>query len=50
MHVQLTMWYGLANHNGNGENKHDKVIFQLAAVDLNSYGPKSLRQTPYCNR
>ncbi len=24
------------------ESKHDEVAFQLAAVDLNSYGPKSL--------
>ncbi len=24
------------------ENKHDEVTFQLAAVDLNSYGLKSL--------
>ncbi len=24
------------------ENKHDKVTFELAAVDLNSYVPKSL--------
>ncbi len=30
MHAQLTRWYG------NDENKHDKVIFQLAAVDLDS--------------
>ncbi len=28
MHVQLTMWYG------NDENKHDKVTFQLVALDL----------------
>ncbi len=24
------------------ESKHDEVAFQLAAADLNSYGPKSL--------
>ncbi len=36
MHVQLTMWYDSANHSDNDENKHDKVTFQLAAVDLNS--------------
>ncbi len=30
MHAQLTMWYG------NDKNKHDKVTFQLAAVDLHS--------------
>ncbi len=30
MHAQLTTWYG------NDENKHDKVTFQLAAVDLYS--------------
>ncbi len=24
------------------ESKHDEVTFQLAAVDLNYYGPKSL--------
>ncbi len=34
-HVQLTMCYDSANHNGNDENKHDEVKFQLAAVDLN---------------
>ncbi len=28
-YTQLTMWYG------NDENKHNKVTFQLAAVDLN---------------
>ncbi len=28
--MQLTTWYG------NDENKHDKVTFQLAAVDLDS--------------
>ncbi len=31
-----TTWYGSANHSDNDENKHDKVTFQLAAVDLNS--------------
>ncbi len=30
MHAQLTKCYG------NDENKHDKVTFQLAAIDLNS--------------
>ncbi len=35
-HAQLSTWYGSANHSGNKENKHDKVTFQLAAVDLNS--------------
>ncbi len=30
------MWYGSANRSGNDENKHNKVTFQLAAVDLNS--------------
>ncbi len=29
------------------ESKHDEVAFQLAAVDLNSYGPKSLSQTSH---
>ncbi len=28
MHAQLTKWYG------NDEDKHDKVTFQLVAVDL----------------
>ncbi len=32
------------------EDKHDKVTFELAAVDLNSYGLKSLWQTSYLNR
>ncbi len=32
------------------ENKHDKVAFQLAAVDLNFYGPKSLWQTSHFKR
>ncbi len=36
MHAQVTLWYGSANHSGNDENKHDRVTFQLAAVDLNS--------------
>ncbi len=36
MHAQLTIWYGSANHSSNDENKHDKVTFQLSAVDLNS--------------
>ncbi len=30
MHAQLITWYG------NYENKHDKVTFQLAVVDLDS--------------
>ncbi len=34
--VRLTMCYGSANHSCNNENKHAKVTFQLAAVDLNS--------------
>ncbi len=30
MYAQLTMWYGI------DENKHEKLTFQLAAVDLKS--------------
>ncbi len=33
---------GMAKHD---ESIHDEVAFQHAAVDLNSYGPKSLSQT-----
>ncbi len=32
------------------ESKHDKVAFQLAAADLNSYGLKSLWQTSHFKR
>ncbi len=32
------------------ESKHDKVTFQLAAVDLNSYGPKYLSHTSHFKR
>ncbi len=32
------------------EIKHDEVAFQLAAADLNSYGPKSLWQTSQFKR
>ncbi len=31
-----SMWHGSAKHSGNDEIKHDKITFQLAAVDLNS--------------
>ncbi len=30
---------GMANCD---DSKHDEIAFQLAAVDLNCYGPKSL--------
>ncbi len=44
---KVTTWNGLANRSDNDENKHDKVTFQLAAVDLNS---STLMVRKFCDR